>query len=168
MRNALHRGLSLILNPLLVLAEWMVVLLAIAMLAVVFIQVVLRYTSDWSFYGAEELSRFIFTWFIFLSAAIGLDRGTHFAVDILVERFTGVLRRSLELIAHLIILFVLIVLVTRGFDMTVRNWRQLSSAMQVPMSFVSAAIPFSSALMILVTLRNMLTPGLVARETEPA
>jgi TRAP-type C4-dicarboxylate transport system permease small subunit len=42
--------------------------------------------------------------------------------------------------------------------MAIRNWRQLSSAMQVPMTFVNIAIPTMCAIMILVTLKKMLEP----------
>ena len=157
--TSIHRALSAALSPVMRLVEAALVALALAMIVLVFVQVVLRYLTDFSFYGSEELSRFIFIWFIFLSAALGLDRGIHFAVDAMLGYMPQGVRRALEIASHLIVLAVLTVLMLRGFDMSVRNWRQLSSAMQVPLTFANAAVPVSCALMVLITLRNLFSPA---------
>jgi len=158
LRRALHDGLSLILDPALKLLEHVIVALGIAMLTVVFVQVVLRYVINASFYGSEEFSRFLFTWFIFMSATLGLDRGIHFAVDVFVRLLPKGVQRVLELLVYLIILALLILFVVKGIELTARNWRQLSSAMQVPLSYANAAIPTGASLMLLITLRKMLRP----------
>lgn len=154
--RTLHHILDTVLQPIIRLLEILLFSLGIMMILVVFIQVLLRYLSDWSFYGSEELSRFIFTWFIFVSATLGLERGIHFAVDLLVERFPSMLRRAVRIFSCLVVILVLAVLVTYGIELSIRNWRQLSSAMQVPMTFVNLAIPTTSAIMILIALKKML------------
>ena len=50
----------------------------------------------------------------------------------------------------------LAVLIVQGIELTVRNWRQLSPALDVPLSFPYAAIPLAAAVMTLVVLRRLL------------
>ena len=154
-RRALHHGLSLILDPALKGVEYAIVGLGSAMITVVFVQVVLRYVFNESFYGSEEFSRFLFTWFIFMSATLGLERGIHFSVDVFVNLLPRSLRWAIALVVHLIVLAVLALLVVKGIEFTIRNWGQLSSAMQVQMSYANAAIPAGTFLMFLIVVRRI-------------
>jgi TRAP-type C4-dicarboxylate transport system permease small subunit len=155
----IFRILNIGLRPVIRLAELLVVLLGMAMVGSVFMQVVLRYGANFSFLGSEELTRFMLTWFIFLSAAVGLDRNLHFEVDTFIRQFPALAKRLSLGISQLIVLSVLLVLLIKGFELTQRNWRQLSSAMQVPMSFANAAIPVSALVMIGIVLREMARPA---------
>ncbi len=154
----IHTALNRVLVPTIKLTEWAVVLLGLAMVVSVFVQVVLRYASDFSFYGSEELTRFMLSWFVFLSAAVGLDRGIHFEVDTFIKRLPRSAARAVALLAQVIVLAVLLVFLVKGADMTFRNWRQASSALDIPMSFGNASIPVASLIMIGVVLREMLRP----------
>ena len=163
---AADAALSRVIDPLLKLLEWAIVCLAVAMLSVVFVQVVLRYGFNTSFFGSEEFSRFLFTWFVFLSAALGLERGLHFSVDVFVDLLPRSLRRAVRGVVHLVVLAVLIILIVEGTDLAVKNWRQLSSAMQVPLTIPYTAIPVASVVMAAVTLRRMLRDQLQTRRPE--
>jgi TRAP-type transport system small permease protein len=154
----IFRTLDMMLRPVFRIVEVLVVLLGMAMVASVFIQVALRYGANFSFLGSEELTRFMLIWFIFLSAAVGLDRNLHFEVDTFVRQFPPLARRLSLWLAQLIVLSVLLVFFIKGLELTQKNWRQLSSAMQVPMSFANAAIPVAALLMIGVVLREMFRP----------
>jgi len=156
LRGAAIALLSAALDPLLRLFQYIIVALGLAMIGVTFAQVVMRYVFNDSFFGAEELARFLFTWFIFLSATIGLDRGIHFAMDVIVQTLPAPLQAGLALVVHAIILGILAVLVVQGIDLTLRNWRQSSPALDIPLSFPYAAIPLAATVMLLVMLRRLL------------
>ena len=156
LRGAAITLLSAVLDPLLRSFEYVIVALGLAMIAVTFAQVIMRYVFNDSFFGAEELARFLFTWFIFLSATIGVDRGIHFAMDVIVRTLPARLQAGLALLVHAIVLGILAVLVVQGLELAVRNWRQSSSALGVPLSVPNAAIPLAAAVMILVVLRRLL------------
>jgi C4-dicarboxylate transporter DctQ subunit len=150
-----ERGIGILLDPLLAATRVAVIALAAGIVLVTFVQVVLRYVFNAAFFGAEELARFMFTWLIFLGATIALDRGMHFSVDALVIRFPPMVRRLTFLFAQAIVLMVLTILVVKGIELSILNWRQRSPAMQVPISIPYVAIPTASALMILVSLRRL-------------
>jgi TRAP-type C4-dicarboxylate transport system permease small subunit len=156
--------LSRILEPILRGLEYLIAALATALIGVTFLQVILRYVFNTSFFGAEELARFLLTWFVFLSGTLGLDRGIHFTMDVLVLRLPRNVQRALRVVVQCCILAILSVLVVKGTDLAVRNWYQVSTAMQVPLTLSYAAIPLSSLLMFLITLRLLLAP--TPRQTE--
>ena len=165
---ALVSCLSGILDPVLRGLEYLIAALASALIGVTFIQVILRYVFNTSFFGAEELARFLLTWFIFLSGTLGLDRGIHFSMDVLTLRLPQRAQLALRVVVQSCILAILLVLVVKGTELAIRNWYQVSTAMQVPLTFAYAAIPLSSAIMILVTLRTLLAPPLFPGEMDTA
>ena len=155
-RGAAVAVLSTVLDPLLRLFQYVIVALGLAMVGVTFAQVIMRYVFNDSFFAAEELARFLFSWFIFLSATIGVDRGMHFAMDVIVRALPARLQAGLALLVHAIVLAILAALLVEGTQLTVRNWGQLSPALGVPLSFPYAAIPLAAGVMILVVLRRLL------------
>jgi TRAP-type C4-dicarboxylate transport system permease small subunit len=66
--------------------------------------VFLRYVVTWvsarldlpsvRFFWVEEIGEYALAWLTFIGAAIGIRRGTHFAVHIVVDRFPPALRRA--------------------------------------------------------------------------
>jgi TRAP-type C4-dicarboxylate transport system permease small subunit len=67
--------------------------------------VFLRYVVTWvsatfnlpsiRFFWVEEIGEYALAWLTFIGAAIGIRRGTHFAVHILTERLPAALRRAI-------------------------------------------------------------------------
>ena len=150
-----EQAIGALLAPLFTVVRAAVIALAAGIVLVTFVQVVLRYVFNAAFFGAEELARFMFTWLIFLGGTIALDRGMHFAVDILVNTLPSLVQRIAFVLVQAIVLSVLAILLVKGVQLTMLNWRQLSPALQIPISFPYAAIPTASALMILVVLRRL-------------
>jgi TRAP-type C4-dicarboxylate transport system permease small subunit len=151
----IERAIGAALDPLLAVVRVAVIALAAGIVLVTFVQVVRRYVFNDAFFGAEELARFMFTWLIFLGGTIALDRGMHFAVDVLVNVLPSLVQRAVFVLVQAIVLAVLAILLVKGVQLTALNWRQLSPALQIPISFPYAAIPTASALMILVVLRRL-------------
>lgn len=167
-RHFAVRMLSIVLDPILRFIEFAIVALAAAMMAVAFVQVVLRYGFNSGFFGSVELARYLFTWFIFFSAALGLERGIHFAVDVIVDLLPRWMRRLLQVVTQLIIIAIAALLVIKGTELTIRNWVQHSSAMDIPLSWPYAAIPVSGFIMVLICLRQMIRPAAEANGVERA
>lgn len=94
--------------PHIVLTALMLVAM-VDMLAGVF----LRYIGTWisavfdlpsvRFFWVEEIGEYALAWLTFIGAAIGIRRGTHFAVAIVVERFPPHLRRAIAM-GHYVLL----------------------------------------------------------------
>jgi len=104
--NALARAVSSI--PHIVVTALMLIAM-IDMLA----GVLLRYVGTWvsatldlpsvRFFWVEEIGEYALAWLTFIGAAIGIRRGTHFAVSIVVDRFPAPLRRAVS-VGHYVLL----------------------------------------------------------------
>ncbi|MDX2104573.1 MAG: TRAP transporter small permease [Alphaproteobacteria bacterium] len=69
------------------LLEGVIVALLVAMLAMVFGNVVLRWTINSGIDVSEELSRYCFVWLTFIGAVVAMREHAHLGVDALVARF---------------------------------------------------------------------------------
>lgn len=78
-------------------AKWLVIAAMAAMIAVVSVQVALRYLLNTSLDWSDEVSRLLFVWAIFLAIPLGIREGAHVGIDLLVGRLPAPARRALGL-----------------------------------------------------------------------
>jgi TRAP-type transport system small permease protein len=76
-------------------AALLVILIMAGMVVVVSTQVFLRYVLNLSLDWAEEISRLLFVWSIFLAIPLGIKRGSHLSIVLLTERLPPGLRTRL-------------------------------------------------------------------------
>lgn len=129
--------------------------------ALVFLQVIMRYVFHNSLYWSEELARFVFLWFSWLGTSFAVREGAHLKVTMLADRLgqSGSLpKKSLELISLLIWIGFAVFLTYQGAKLThfVASMGQTSPALYVPVWIAYASVPIGSGLM---TLRLLLELG---------
>jgi TRAP-type C4-dicarboxylate transport system permease small subunit len=137
--------------------ETVLCLFMTGLVALAFIQVVLRYVFNTSFFWAEEVILFAFTWVIFLAATVNLERGAQFGVDVLVNTLPRIGRRLIQGLMQLGIGAVLCVFVWVGFRFAVGAWVQESDILRVPKTVLYISLPLAACLMLLVVVRNLLS-----------
>ena len=123
------------------------------MLAVVTLNVILRYCFGYSITWTEESARFMMVWITFLLFPYAQQRGELVALDFLVQRmrhtFTGVV---LAIITEALALVVLSVCVYQSYFYIQRSFSAVSMAMQLPMWIVSIVLPYSFCMTFLASL----------------
>ena len=82
------RPLALTLHALDTAAGWAIVTMLGVMVAVVSLQVLLRYALNSSLGFADEMSRLTFVWSIFLAIPLGIRLGSHIGMELLSSRFS--------------------------------------------------------------------------------
>ena len=112
-----------------------------AMLADVAIQVFFRYVVHDPPTWTEELARFLFIWQIFLAAGLAFGRGAHIVVDAALLVLPGGGQRVVATVSHGLVLGFLGVLVWQGVNMTRLTSDTASTAMNLNMGVVYAALP---------------------------
>lgn len=121
--------------------------LLVAMLVGIGAQVIMRYVFNQPLIWSEELSRYCMIWLAMLAAALAAREGQHIALSDLIP-----LPRSAKLVVSAITVLVvaatLWVLIEQGWLLTERTGRQLSPTLRLKMSWIYAAIPVGSALMV--------------------
>ena len=123
--------------------------------SIAFIQVISRYVFNSSLSWAEEALRYLFIWLFFLASAAAFKDKMHVGLDIIVDSFKPKLRNVIHHAVDLLLIVFLSFLVFYGYLFSYENMAQLSTALEIPIGLVNAAIPVGSALMIFYLVRNI-------------
>lgn len=126
-----------------------IVAMMIAIAALTFYQVVMRYGFNLSSSWSEEAIRFIFIWCSFLSIAMGVRDKIHIGIDIIVNLFNEKLQTMIEIVGNLCIMSFSGYLVFYGSKVVMATRLQTSPALGIPMSWIYASVPIMGALILL-------------------
>ncbi len=121
-----------------------------ALVLILAAQVVFRYILNIGLTWSEEISRFCFIWFVYISASLAAQKGTHIRVTVLTPWIPGGQRASL-LIADMIWIAFNVAVVIAGLQLMLQVSRHpvYSTTLFLPMVYVYAIIPLAHALMII-------------------
>jgi TRAP-type transport system small permease protein len=129
--------------------ERMLIVLSMLIAAVVFLQVVFRYVLQQPLFWSEELPRYLLIWMSFLAAALAQKSEAHINITLALTPLPAAAQRWVRLLTNLVILGFLGVLVYSGSLVTRITAAHRSTALQIPMAAVYAALPIGAALMAL-------------------
>ena len=125
----------------------------------VFLNVVLRYFFNSGLTWAEEASRYLFIWLIFLGAIVASRENAHLGVDTLVRRLS-VKAQKFVFIFNNIVLVIVMGLCTHGaWKLTVLTMEQVSASMRLPLAYVYVSGFICCGGMVLIALVNLYRVG---------
>jgi TRAP-type C4-dicarboxylate transport system permease small subunit len=135
--------------------EW----LCLALMAVLAFDLMLgvfsRYVLFSTFTWYDEIARACFVWVVFLGAAVGVRRGSHFGLHLLVDMLPERARRPAALVTPLMIIAFSCVLVVQGWAFMEFGRFQQLPVMGVSKVWIYAAMPVGGALMIVYSLQAL-------------
>jgi TRAP-type C4-dicarboxylate transport system permease small subunit len=140
------------------LVEGALLVLMVALCADVFLGVFSRYVMMRTFTWYDEIARLCFVWMIFLGAAVGVRRGSHFRLHLLVNRFGSRAARAARVLSVLVVTGFGAVLIWQGLKLVELGQFQQTPVMGLSKAYVYASMPVGGALMIVFAL-----PGLWRR-----
>lgn len=138
--------------------------LLMVMVADVSWQVFSRYVLGDPPAWTEEIARYVFTWQIFLGAALAFGRGSHIVVDAVMAALSGPARRIVAILGYLASLALLIPLVWFGIAMVELTSNTWATASNLNIGVVYAALPVGAAIGALYVVLHLLH---VLRGGEP-
>lgn len=127
------------------------VVMLIALLVAVGANVFGRFVLNTSLPASAELARFLFIWVIFLGAALAHLHNEHIAVSLLPDRLPEAARRWVVVVQELLILVVVVALLLSALQVMSIS-PGTSPLLNVPLALVNFSVPFSAALMGIITL----------------
>lgn len=131
-------------------------LLLITISFVTVLQIVMRYVFSSPLVWTEEIARFAFVWFVYISAGYAVKYQRHVKFSFIVESFKKPIRIIAQLIAFLFWLAFLVVVFYLSIDLIIhlKQTMQKSAANQIPMYIVYLAIPIGSLLMTIRVIQH--------------
>lgn len=131
------------------LMEWAIMLSMSGMVIVVFLQIISRYVFSVSLSWSEEVARLLFICLVFMGAAVLARQQKHLTVTIVVDLFEPHIRHGLLALASLVGMICGWYLVQGGWAVMMREWDQLTPALQFPMGFIYLII-FASVSLLMI------------------
>lgn len=150
------------------LEEYFLVYSMIAMVLVVFVQVIFRYIINDSLSWSEELVRYMFMWQVWLGASLGMRINEHIRVDMFIKKLPHLGRKVTDTVVTVMILFFYGFLIWYGFlylkDVMAKN--MTSTALRLPLAAVYVSLPLGSLIIALRYIGELghLIRGLIAPE----
>ena len=140
---------SIVIRKLTRLVEWMLTALSILIFVVVFLQVLFRYLLRQPLFWSEELPRYLLIWMCFLAAALAQKHDAHINITLCLAPLSTRTRQVLKILTDVVILVFLWILIYSGGLVTSITAHHRSTALQLPMGLVYAALPVGAILMSL-------------------
>lgn len=132
--------------------EAILVSLFFAMVILIFVQVIMRYVFDNSLSWSEELARYLFIWMVFIGASYGVKRSGHINIDVVLNFVSDGAKKAIAIVANLLFIAFAVIISWLGWGLVQQmgEFGQTSSALNLPMHYVYAALPIG---FLLTTIR---------------
>jgi len=130
------------------------ILLMLAMVGVVFYQVIMRQIFERPPIWGEEISVTFMVWFVFLGIVLGLEENLHIGITMFVSKLPEKAQYVLEIFVNVLILVLAMLLLVYGFSLTSRmlSFGTMLPATGIPAATHYAVVPIAGILMALVAL----------------
>lgn len=128
--------------------ETAVVLLMAVMVSAILLQVFCRFVLGNPLSWSEELARYVFVWITFLGAAVAYRHGAHIIVETIVVLLPRRAQVMLAWLVDALMVIALLVLLVQGAKIAQVNANVDATMLQIPMSWVYAAVPTSAVVML--------------------
>lgn len=113
----------------------------LGMIGLVFYNAFLRYVLRSSFPPSEEWARFLFIYITYFGAIEAFYRKKHIAVDLVTNMLSGVARKSVDILAHVLTLGALALLFFGGLQLVEQTMDTASVATNINMTYINGTLP---------------------------
>jgi TRAP-type C4-dicarboxylate transport system permease small subunit len=129
--------------------EWVCLVLMAALSVDLMLGVFSRYVLASTFTWYDEIARACFIWVVFLGAAVGVKRGAHFRLHLVVDRFPPRVQRAAGVFGRLVVIAFSIALIQQGWVFVELGRAQQTPVLGMSKVWIYSAMPVGGALMIL-------------------
>jgi len=131
-------------------------LLMIAMVLIIFANVVLRYGFNSGLVWSEEVALLLAVWFIFIAMSLGVKQRLHIHITLFAsDRIPAWLDRALWQLRNIIVMGVGIVMLLDGQKLVGFTMRSIMPATNWPAGLMYAVLPVSAVIIIYETLTDI-------------
>jgi len=150
-------------------AGWTIVALISVMVAVVAVQVLLRYATNTSLGWSDELSRLTFVWTMFLAIPLGIRAGAHIGMEILTARLPGPVQGALARLMAAIAAALMALVAWQSAVVAFDQWDEKMASMEASAAWFIVAVAIGcthSALHLVLIMLNGKPRAVMTVSTE--
>ncbi|KYZ75982.1 hypothetical protein AXX12_05955 [Anaerosporomusa subterranea] len=115
--------------------------------------VFMRYVVGNPWGWVEEVTIFIFVWLTMIGAASVIKAEGHCSIDVLARKLPPKARRVLDTFVDLCVIVTLLLMIYYGTELTLSAGGKITPMLGIPYTYIDAAIPVSSLIMLSYYLR---------------
>jgi TRAP-type C4-dicarboxylate transport system permease small subunit len=130
-------------------AQAAVACLVASLVGISFAQIIFRYALVRPLFWADELSRYLYVWIAFVGAGVAMGANLHYGFDYLTEKCPRRAKAAIRWVVNATAAAFVAVCVVAGIYVTYLVAVQKSPSLQISMSWVYAALPIGSLLLLL-------------------
>lgn len=132
--------------------------LLLVMVTIAFVNVVSRFTFQFSIAFIEELEIYLYVWLVLLGSSSAFKRWKHLSVTILVDRFPQKMQKGINILISVFTISFFAILFYYSLQQ-VRMERLMgvtSTSMDVPMWFYTVGVPIGCVLIIIRVIQRII------------
>ena len=127
------------------LARWVIVAASALMIAIVTLQVVLRYGFNSSIDWSEEISRLLFVWAMFLAIPLGIREGAHVGIELLVAHIPADMREALKKGCAVGGAALMVVVFWQAVKVAALTWDEMMQSLNLSANWFMVPVAFAAA-----------------------
>jgi TRAP-type transport system small permease protein len=126
-------------------ARWVIVAASAAMIAIVTLQVVLRYGFNSSIDWSDEISRLLFVWCMFLAIPLGIREGAHVGIELLVTHIPAATRAQLAKACALGGAAMMVVVLWQALKVASLTWDEMMQSLNLSTNWFMVPVAVAAA-----------------------
>lgn len=131
--------------------------LMIAMVLIIFANVVLRYVFNSGLMWSEEIALLLAVWFIFIAMSIGVKQNLHINISVLPKKILQpTVLTILNKIGNCVVFFIALVMLTDGWKLVQFTMTSIMPATKLPSGLLYAILPISAIIIIYESVMDFL------------
>jgi len=152
----MRKAIVVLFNLIHIAMVYIAKLLMVAMVLIIFVNVVLRYVFNSGFMWSEEVALLLAVWFIFIALSLGVKQDLHINISVIPDKLmTPVVIRALGIIKNAVILVIGFVMLTDGWKLVGFTMKSIMPATKWPAGLLYAILPVSAVVMIYESLTDL-------------
>lgn len=153
----MKRSIVIVFNLLHIGLVYLSQLMMLAMVGIIFVNVVLRYIFDSGLMWSEEVALLLAVWFIFIAMSLGVKQNLHINISLIPDkRISAGFRRVLVLAKSLVVLVVAVVMLVYGWKLAAMTMSSIMPATLWPAGLLYAILPVSAVVMVYESVMDIL------------
>lgn len=116
-------------------------LMLLLTILIIFIQVITRYVFFYSLPWSEELTRYLFIWFVYLSLSISIRENMSIRIDFLDQFLKGKTKKLVGILVDILSLVILVVFIYSSYKLFQMGFRSRTPAMGIPFYVIYSIMP---------------------------